>query len=134
MARTANPVPPGPKGLPLVGQMFSLMEDPLGFFETMARTYGDICRFRSGPVTLHLLNHPDLVRDVLVTYAAKFKKGRALEKAKRLLGEGLLTSEGDFHLRQRRLMAPAFHRQRIAAYGEVMVAFAQRSAAPWKPG
>ena len=67
---------------------------------------------------LFLLNHPRLVKDVLVTNQRNFRKGRGLERAKRLLGEGLLTSEGAVHLRQRRLMQPAFHRDRIAAYAD----------------
>ena len=81
-----------------------------------------------------LLNHPDYVEDVLVTRARLFKKGRALERAKRLLGEGLLTSEADLHRRQRRLAQPAFHKQRIAAYADTMVAHAQRTSARWRDG
>ena len=77
---------------------------------------GDIVRLPLSRHPVYLINHPDLIKDILVTRQKQFKKGRGLEQIKRLLGEGLLTSEGDFHLRQRRLMQPAFHRQRIAAY------------------
>jgi cytochrome P450 len=79
-------------------------------------------------------NHPDYIRDVLVTQNANFAKGRALEKAKRILGEGLLTSEAETHHRQRRLVLPAFHRQRIASYGAVMVEHASRTADHWHDG
>ena len=80
------------------------------------------------------MNRPDDIRDVLVTHSKKFKKSRGLQMAKRVLGEGLLTSEGDFHLRQRRLSQPAFHRQRIASYGEVMAQYTQRHSAQWRDG
>jgi cytochrome P450 len=62
-----------------------------------------------------------MVRDLFVVSHSKFKKGRALQRAKALLGDGLLTSEGQFHLRQRRMIQPAFHRDRIAEYSTVMV-------------
>jgi cytochrome P450 len=75
-----------------------------------------------------------MIKDVLVTHAHKFEKGRGLQLAKRLLGEGLLTSEGDFHRRQRRLAQPAFHRQRIMSYGKVMVECADRIAERWRDG
>ena len=66
---------------------------------------------------MFFVNDPQLIRDILVTHQRNFMKGRGLQRAKRLLGDGLLTSEGAAHLRQRRLMQPAFHRERIAAYG-----------------
>ena len=126
---------PGPRsaffGLPLSR---SLQRDRLGTLARLARDYGDIVAFRVGPQRLVLLNHPDYVEDVLVTRARVFKKGRALERAKRLLGEGLLTSEADLHRRQRRLAQPAFHKQRIAAYADAMVAHAERTAARWADG
>jgi cytochrome P450 len=80
------------------------------------------------------VNHPDYVRDLLVVNAHKFVKGRALQRAKTLLGNGLLTSEGAFHLRQRRMMQPSFHRDRIAEYARVMTAFADEMANEWHDG
>jgi cytochrome P450 len=109
-----------------------MRRDPLAFLTGIAREYGDIARFRMGPVELHLVNRPEWIRDVLVTHAASFHKGRGLERAKRLLGEGLLTSEDPVHLRQRRMMQPAFHHQRIAGYGEAMVEHAQRLTSAWR--
>jgi cytochrome P450 len=111
-----------------------MRRDPLGFLTRIAREHGDVARFRMGPVELHLVNRPDWIRDVLVTHAASFHKGRGLERAKRLLGEGLLTSEDPVHLRQRRMMQPAFHAQRIAGYADAMVALADRAASRWTPG
>jgi cytochrome P450 len=98
------------------------------------REYGDIAGFYLGPQFVVVLNEPDAIRDVLVTYHKNFIKGEGLQRAKKLLGEGLLTSEGEFHLRQRRLAQPAFHRQRIAEYAETMIAYAQRSAGRWRDG
>ena len=77
------------------------------------------------------MNHPDLVRDILVTNQSNFTKSRALQRARILLGEGLLTSEGEFHLRQRRLVQPAFHRDRLAAYAAVMSDCAVRVRDRW---
>jgi cytochrome P450 len=64
---------------------------------------------------MFFVNHPQYVRDILVTNNRNFAKGRGLERTKRLLGNGLLTSEGEFHLRQRLLIQPAYHRERIAS-------------------
>ena len=111
-----------------------MRRDPLAFLTRVAREHGDVARFRMGPVELHLLNRPEWIRDVLVTRAASFHKGRGLERAKRLLGEGLLTSEDPVHLRQRRMMQPAFHAQRIAGYAGAMAALADRSTERWSAG
>ena len=92
----------------------------------MASGYGDISHFGFGSQSLFVLSHPDYIKDVLVTHNANFMKGRGLQRAKRLLGEGLLTSENPLHRRQRRLAQPAFHKQRIASYGSLMVDYALR--------
>lgn len=134
MIQSQPKLPPGRKGAPFIGQLFSLMQDPLAVLEHSAREYGDVSVVQAGPTPLYLLTDPEHIKDLFVTSAAKFKKGRALEQAKWLLGEGLLTSEGDFHLRQRRLMQPAFHRQRIMAYGATMATYARRMADTWQDG
>ena len=125
---------PGPKTLWPGGHVFYFRRDPLKFFTRLAREYGDAVQFRAGPQRIFLLNHPDYVRDVLVTHHERFQKGRALQRAKRLLGDGLLTSEGEYHRRQRRLAQPAFHRQRINSYGQVMVEYAAKTSARWRDG
>ena len=114
--------------------LIAFTRDRLGCLLRLAKEYGDIAAVRIGPRYLVLLNHPDYINDVLVTHSRKFVKGYGLQRAKRLLGNGLLTSEGEFHLRQRRLVQPAFHRQRIAAYGKVMVSYARDTCAPWTDG
>jgi cytochrome P450 len=108
--------------------------DPLAFFTSLARTYGDVSTYRMAGEQLFLVNEPRLIRDILVTHNKNFTKSRGLERSKRLLGEGLLTSEGAVHLRQRRLMQPAFHRDRIAGYAGMMVGYAERMRASWTDG
>jgi cytochrome P450 len=107
---------------------------PLEFLTSAAREYGDVVGFPLGGRPAVLLAHPDDIRDVLVTNGRCFHKGRGLERAKLLLGEGLLTSEDEFHLRQRRLASPAFHRARVDAYGDTMAAYARRRAESWQGG
>jgi cytochrome P450 len=124
----------GPKGKPLVGSLFEFRRDPLGFLAGLARIYGDIAHFKLGPQNVYLFNHPDYIKDVLVTRQRNFVKSRGLVLAKRFLGEGLLTSEGEFHRRQRQLVQPAFHRQRINSYANVMVDFGARTRDRWQPG
>jgi cytochrome P450 len=114
--------------------MLEIARNPLAMMLSMQREHGDIAHWKIGPQHLYLFSHPDLIRDVLVTNQKNFHKSRGLERAKRLLGNGLLTSEGEFHLRQRRLAQPAFHRQRIAAYATTMSDYAERTSGRWKHG
>ncbi|HXZ80817.1 MAG TPA: cytochrome P450 [Terriglobales bacterium] len=126
---------PGPKrDRVLPRTLLTYRRDPLGFLTRLARTYGDIARFYFGPQQVWLLNHPDYVKDVLVTNNRKLKKGRILERAKQVLGEGLLTSEDPLHLRQRRLMQPAFKHDNIAAYARLMVDYADNWQQSWRHG
>jgi cytochrome P450 len=123
---------PGPKTFWPGGHLFYFRRDPLKFFTRLAREYGDVVQFKAGTQRVFLLNHPDHVRDILVTHHERFHKGRALQRARRLLGTGLLTSEGEFHRRQRRLAQPAFHRQRVNSYARVMTEFAAKTSARWR--
>ena len=133
-ARAAAPSsPPGPR-LPLFGTLVGPRRDPLEMFQRFAREYGDVTFFRLGSERCYFVNHPQYVRDVLVTNQRNFTKSRGLERAKKLLGEGLLTAEGQYHLRQRRLIQPSFHRERIAGYGAVMVDYATRMRERWREG
>ena len=100
----------------------------------LAHEYGDLPHFMLASHPVYLLNHPDLVREVFVTQQSKFVKSLALQRARILLGDGLLTSEGEFHRRQRRLAQPAFHRERLAAYGQVMIECAARVRDRWTDG
>ncbi|MBI3805671.1 MAG: cytochrome P450 [Nitrospirae bacterium] len=126
--------PPGPSGKPLVGHLFAFRRDPIRFLMRLAKEYGDAASFKIGSQEMVLLSHPESIKAVLTTDHRNFTKGRGLQWAKRLLGEGLLTSEGEFHRRQRRIAQPAFHRQRIASYGEIMTGYAARMREGWKAG
>lgn len=126
--------PPSPKSKPFLGHLPMFRRDPLKFLLDSAREHGDVVHFKFGPQDIYLLNHPDYVKDVLVTNNRNFVKSRGLEMAKKFLGEGLLTSEGEFHRRQRRLAQPAFHRQRINAYAKVMTGYGEQTRSRWAPG
>jgi cytochrome P450 len=123
----ATTLAPGSKAVPGPSPWFpgttflKFRRDPLKFFAETQRQYGDIATFNFGPQQVYLVSHPDWIEDVLVTSAKKFQKGVALQRAKRLLGEGLLTSEGQAHLRQRRTIQPLFHRQQVQRFADAMV-------------
>jgi cytochrome P450 len=135
---TALTYPPGPKtawqsvGSP--GQLFAFRRDPTGYLLRMAAEYGDVAHMRFGPRHVYLISSPADIEKILVTEHRKFVKGTALQATRRVLGQGLLTSEGDFHLRQRRLIQPIFHRQRIAGYAGSMVQAAAALRARWTDG
>lgn len=125
--------PPGPYG-GLKGWSFrALNESPLEMFSQLAR-YGDVVGIRVVNFRNIFVNHPDLIEEVLIDHPRRYVKGRVLRANRHVFGEGLLTSEGDFWLRQRRLVQPAFHRAQIAAYAETMVQYAQRMLEGWRSG
>ena len=99
-----------------------------------ARAFGDLLHFKMFRRDFYQLNHPDLVEDFLLKDAGKHHRGIVMQRAKVILGEGLLTSEEPFHMRQRRLAQPAFLRQRIAAYGEVIGDNATAISLKWRSG
>lgn len=132
MARKA--LPPGLRSRWPLALVREFRRDILAFLQMMAREYGDISFVQFGRRKVYLLNHPELVREVLVTQNKHFVKSRGLEFAKKLIGNGLLTSEGEFHLRQRRMMQPLFHRQRIAVYADIMSRYAWNYQERWHPG
>src|SRR5215475_8263694 len=110
-----------------------LYQSPLEMFTELA-CYGDIVGIRVVNFRNIFVNHPDLIEEVLVTHARKYFKGRILRANRHVFGEGLLTSEGDFWLRQRRLAQPAFHRARVASYAAIMVEYTQRLLENWQDG
>lgn len=114
--------------------MPALRNDAPAFLQRMARQYGDVVFLPTAGQQVYFFTHPDAVRDVLVTQQHKFKKSRMLERARVLLGDGLLTSEGELHLRQRRLVQPAFHRDRLIGYAATMVQRAQAASHRWQTG
>jgi cytochrome P450 len=126
--------PPGPRGK-FPGQfLLAFRRDPLRFLTDLAKRWGDVVQFRIGGKSYIFLNHPDFIRDVIVGESHRFTKGPALQRAKVTLGEGLLTSEGELHRRQRRLAQPAFAVNRVNHYAEAMVQEAARVADSWGDG
>ncbi len=95
--------------------------DPISFFEHLAATYGPLAYYRIGRENILFLNDPELIKEILVNQQQNFTKERTQKRMKILVGEGLITSEGKVHLRQRHLAQPAFHRSRISAYAATMV-------------
>jgi cytochrome P450 len=127
-------VPPGPRSLVPGRFLRPLQRNPIPFMTALARDYGDAAQFVVGPQKIIVFNHPDLVRELLVTQSRSFHKSRVLQRAKVVFGEGLLTSEDELHRRQRRLVQPGFHRDRIAAYARVMVDKATAMRQQWRDG
>jgi len=133
-ARGSAKLPPGPKSNAPGGQILAMTRDPLKFLMKAAADYGPIVHFMLGPQHTVLVNDPEHIDGILVAHDWNFVKGRGLQRASRVLGRGLLTSEGNFHRRQRRLAQPAFHKQRIAGYAAVMTEYAARTRDRWKDG
>ncbi len=126
--------PPGPPGTLIGGHLPAFRRARLDFLTQCARTYGDFVSIRLGPKRILLVYDPDAIEFVLVTGSRHFRKHFALRLNPLVLGNGLLTSEGDFWLRQRRLVQPAFARPRLAGYGTVMVEHTERLLASWRDG
>lgn len=125
---------PGPPGRPLLGNLLEFGADPLGFFSDCAR-YGDIVPLNIAGWPALFLNHPDHFENVLLTNNRNFIKHTFFWRhVPEIFGKGLLTNEGSPWLRQRRLMQPSFHRERIASYAATMRAYTQRMLDGWKPG
>lgn len=127
------PLPPGPRRRFLSPSLLA-MTDALGFLEKLRREHGNLVHFQLWRRPMVLINEPEIIRDVLVTNAAKFEKGVAGKFVRAFLGDSLLTSQGDSHRRQRRLVQPAFHRGRIREYAQAMIDGSSRFAAPWRDG
>lgn len=108
--------------------------EPIRLFEYLHRTYGSIAHYRFMGTPILFVNEPDYIREILVTQASSFVKERTVRRMKILLGEGLITSDDPIHIRQRRIAAPAFHRQRIAAYADQIVSSAEHHVSQWQPG
>ena len=127
--------PSGPQGNLIMGSVNQFRMDEPTFLLESAKQYGDLVYFRLAHMHTYLLGHPDLIREVLVTQSDKFEKA-PLDKQilGKFLGNGLLTSDGNFHRRQRRLAQPAFHSKRIQNYAEVMVDYANQIMASWQDG
>src|SRR6266851_3587900 len=121
MSTLIAPTPPRAKGGGFLGALPAFRKDPPGYLTRLAREHGDVVALNLGRQKAFFINDPEIIRDILVTHQTKFKKSRMLERARVVLGDGLLTAEGEHHKRQRRLVQPAFHRERLIGYSASMV-------------
>jgi cytochrome P450 len=128
-------LPPGLKrSLPFYAHKpWVKLGSPILLFEHLLRTYGNIAHYRFMGTPIVFINDPDYIREILITQASSFVKERTVRRMKILLGEGLITSDDPIHIRQRRIVAPAFHRQRIASYGDQIVTSAAAHRDQWQP-
>jgi len=126
---------PGPRGVPFVGNLLELQrKDPFRILVDNWRAYGDVVRFKMGPITQHLVVQPDHVKHILVNNKANYCKGIGMAKLKLMLGRGLFTSEGELWQRQRRLMQPPFTAKGVTQYADDMTAEAEAMLTRWHPG
>ena len=134
MSAKVSPAAPRVPGKLLTGVMPEFTRDSLAFVRKVAREYGDVARARFLYIDAYFVSHPDLIERVLVTENRSFIKPRSFRTPffSRIVGQGLLTSEGDFWRRQRRLAQPAFHRDRISAYADEMTDSTERLTEGWQ--
>jgi cytochrome P450 len=133
MTSTVQATPRTLKKIPLLGHVIPLLWAPLETLQSL-RSHGDVVAIYLGTRPVYVINSPELIQRMLVTEADKFTKGRFFDKGRPFVGNGLATSEGDFHMRQRRLMLPIFHRERLRVYAEVMREQSAAIADAWTPG
>ena len=126
--------PPGPHSILPEKLLREFMNDPIKTLTNIAHTYGNIAHFKLGRRHVYLINEPSYIEDVLIRNHKNFIKSRGLQVSKRLLGEGLLTSEGEYHDRQRRIIQPAFHPNHISTYDQIMTDYAQYMHQKWQDG
>jgi cytochrome P450 len=126
--------PPGPAYILPYRLLRKFLRDPLKVLIDISHTYGDLAHFKFGRQNVYLLNHPDYIEDVLVTNYKNFTKSRGLQVSKRLLGNGLVTSEGEYHDRQRQLIQPTFYPKRIKSHADMMVKQALDICNSWHDG
>lgn len=125
---------PGPARVPGLGNTFEFQRDPLGFITGLHRTYGDIACFHLWHIPVIVLSHPRHVRYVLIENSRNFTQREAMGDLHKVLGNGLLTIDGEVHRQQRRIVQPAFHKKRIMNYADVMVHYTLDMLARWQPG
>ncbi len=127
-------LPPIPKGSILSGNLREIMQQGRSFYVKQAQKYSGVFRFRVLNFTSYVITKPEYIETILVTNRRNFIKGRSWNIMRRFAGNGLLTSEGDFWLRQRRFTQPAFHHERLEEYGKVMADYTNRMLDTWETG
>jgi len=125
---------PGPFSWSGIREAIQFRRHPIVFLQDLSQRYGDVVHFRLGWKHAFLLNHPDLAQEFLVAHASKHSRGPVMQRGRAVMGEGLLTSEEPLHAAQRRLIQPAFHRERISHYATVMAEYSSRACRGWHSG
>jgi cytochrome P450 len=128
---------PARKRIPLLTDLMEFRQmttDPMGYCERMVEKYGDVCYVPIPGVKNYFIHDPEVIKEILVTQAGKFSKSRLYKAMKRFLGDGLLTSDGNYHKQQRKLATPAFHKQRIQDYAQAMIKCTEDEISSWKDG
>jgi cytochrome P450 len=133
-AQSARITARGPRSILALSPLMAMRRNPLLYMEELHREYGDLVHYRTLGREVFMLFHPDMTQDMLVMRSRNHHQGRVMQRSRKVLGNGLLTSEDAFHLRQRRLIHPAFHRQRVFGYGRAMVGYAERHQQSWHSG
>ena len=133
LPQSSNHPVPGPGGQPLLGSMFDFQKDRLGFIMGLAREYGDVARYSLAHLTFYQVNHPAGLQHILQDNNHNCVRGAVYDTFRDMVGNGLAMSDGDFWLRQRRLMQPVFHRQHVAAFADRMTEAAQAMLTGWVP-
>jgi cytochrome P450 len=118
--------------LPVLGDLLALARDPIGFLQSL-RAQGELVAVHIGPRVIHQVNSPELIRKVLVTEAHDFHRGEIFVQARRTLGDGLATADEPVHMRQRRVVQPAFHHDRLPGYLDVITGVVTAASAAWTP-
>lgn len=126
--------PPGPYSILPTKILNQFIKDPLKTLTEIAKKYGEISYFKMGPQHVYLINNPDYIERILIYDHGNFKKGPRLQTAKRVLGEGLVTSEGEYHRNQRKIIQPVFLPKMIASYDEIMSQYAYNMCHNWSDG
>lgn len=132
--RPITSVPRAPGAMPLLGHALPLWRDPLGFLSSLHRDGHDLIRVDLGTLPMYVVTTPELVHEVTVVQARAFEKGRFFDRLRPLAGNGLANSDGELHMRHRRMIQPMFSRERINGYSEIMSSNARALADSWAPG
>jgi cytochrome P450 len=133
-ANLENENPPGPAHARPIKTLHQFIRNPIGVLTNLAKENGDISYFKLGRQRVYLINDPNLIEQILIRDHSNFTKGRRAQIAKGLLGEGLVTSEGEFHRRQRKMIQPILLPKQIRKYGEIMANFSSRMSSSWSAG
>ena len=125
-------LPPGPRPLPFVGNILEFRRDQLGYLQRLQQTYGNMATIYIGKIPIVLLFRPEHVRYVLTENPRNFTSREVAEGLRQLIGDGLITIDGETHREQRRRVQPAFHKKRVESYAQTMVQFTEEMLEKWQ--